>query len=320
MWKNLTTPLIPLTDGDSSVTVWAKLESIHPTGSIKDRIAFFILENAIKSRELRPGMPVIEASSGNTAVSLAYASSQLGFEFIAVVPPSTSRVKVHKIKRYGGEVVNVGSEEAGISPGDFEQVRKKVDSLANELGGYTPNQFSNHLNSRAHFLTTGAEIWEQMDGKIDAFVAGYGTGGTLMGVGEKLLDKDGDVWVIAVEPGNSTMLSGGKPSTHRIYGLADGFIPEILDKTIISGVETVGEDEAYETAFRLFRDNGLVVGPSGGANVAVAMRIASKLRGNARVVTVLPDSGYNYIGDEAYQSRMRDIFSSIEDRESRCCA
>jgi cysteine synthase A len=317
--RNLVTPVIPLIDEVSSITVWAKLESINPTGSIKDRIAFFILEDAIKRNELVSGMPIIEASSGNTAVSLAYATYKPGFRFIAVVPPSTARVKIDAIRNYGGEVVVVGNDSSGISPLDFSEVIETAKRLSSELNGYMPDQFSNPLNVRAHYLTTGSELIAQMEDRIDVFVSGYGTGGTLMGVAQRLWEKDDDIEIVAVEPENSALLNGRTQKTHRIHGLADGFIPSIIDRSLITRAEVVSDEEAYRTAHIIFQRWGLLVGPSSGANVAVARRVAKAMGKRARVVTVLPDSGINYLGDEHYQRYFKKLIYSIETVESLCC-
>ncbi|MGQ9705916.1 MAG: PLP-dependent cysteine synthase family protein [bacterium] len=303
------TPLIEISGLNDSISVFAKLESVNITGSIKDRIAYYMLKRAIDDGALKEGMTVIEPSSGNTAVSMAYSAKLLNLKFIAVVPPSTSRAKIKMIERYGGELIFAGNGKNSISPDDIRITMETAKKLQDEINGYIPNQFANQNNIKAHYLTTGREIWNDMEGRIDAFVAGFGTGGTIMGVGTYLLERDSNIQIVAVEPENSAILGGGRAGSHRIYGIGDGFVPPLLDPTIISWIETVSDDEAYKTAEQLLLSAGLFVGPSSGANIFASLNVAKLLKEKARVVTVLPDSGARYINtikarDEIYDMNL----------------
>lgn len=271
--------------------IFIKLEGENPAGSIKDRVAFAIMEDAEKSGRLKAGGTVIEATSGNTGIGLAYVASQRGYKAVIVMPDSMSVERIRLIEKYGGEAVLTKGKKG--MQGAVEK--------ANELLAATPNsiladQFNNPICWKVHYQTTGPEIWKQMQGKVDIFVAGVGTGGTITGVGKYLKEQNSNIRVVAVEPENSPLLSKGYAGAHGIQGIGANFVPSVLDKSVYDEVVTVTDEEALERARTLRGTDGLFVGISSGAAVAAAIQIAQRPENKGKnIVTILPDEGGRYL-------------------------
>jgi cysteine synthase A len=280
------TPLIRLSK-ISSGKVFAKAEFLNPGGSIKDRVAMHIIEAAEREGRLRPGMIIIEATSGNTGIGLTLVGVQKGYEVICVMPENMSEERKKIIAAFGGKCVfTPGSESLS---GCLKRLKAMVES---EPGKYfVADQFGNPHNPEIHYLKTGREIWDDLHGEIDIFIAGVGSGGTLQGIGKFLKEKRPEVKVVAVEPKNSAALLGREPGLHQIQGIGDGFVPDVLDVRSVDMVFTVSDQEAVETTRRLSQEEGLLVGTSSGANVFAALHMDN---GRNRVVTVLPDRAERY--------------------------
>jgi cysteine synthase A len=267
----------------------AKIESFNPGGSVKDRICLSMIESAEKEGILKPGATIIEPTSGNTGIGLAMISAVKGYKCILVMPETVSLERIYILKAYGAEVV--------LTPGieGMAGAVKKAEELLKEIpGSFMPQQFKNPANPKIHKETTAKEIWEAVEGKIDAFVAGVGTGGTITGVGEFLKEKRKDIKIVAVEPSASPVLSGGKPGPHKIQGIGAGFIPDVLNLEIIDEIIQVSDNDAFKTSQRLAKEEGLFVGISAGANVYAALKVAKDLGEGKRVVVILPDTGERY--------------------------
>jgi cysteine synthase A len=280
------TPLVKLRKM-SSGNLFVKAEYLNPGGSIKDRVAKYIIENAIKEGKLKPGMTIIEATSGNTGIGLVLVGRQLGYRVICVMPENMSIERRKIIEAFGGEIITTPSEE---------NLSGSIDKAKNITSGnpdkyYLVNQFSNPLNAELHYIQTGPEIWRDMESKIDIFVAGVGSGGTLQGTGKFLKEKCPNIKIVAVEPKNSAALLGREPGLHQIHGIGDGFVPDLLDVNMIDMVITVSDEEAIETTRRLSREEGLLVGTSSGANVFAALQMDNRKN---KIVTVLPDRAERY--------------------------
>ncbi len=271
----------------SSGNLFAKGEFFNPGGSIKDRVALHIIELAEQEGKLKPGMTIIEATSGNTGIGLSLVGCRKGYRVICVMPENMSSERVKIIKAFGGEVVQTAAKDN--LDGSVARVREIIKEHPETF--FYVQQFSNPLNPDAHYKKTAREIWNSMNGEIDVFVAGVGSGGTLQGVGTFLKEKNPDIKLVAVEPKESAALLGREPGLHQIQGIGDGFVPELLDKSIIDMVFTVSDKEAIETTRKLSRKEGLLAGTSSGANVFVAMHLDN---GHNRVVTVLPDRAERY--------------------------
>lgn len=293
------TPMIRLNKVTTGVeaSIFAKLEFLNPSGSIKDRIAIKMIEEAEKAGLLKPSFTIVEPSSGNTDIAFSLVAAMKGYKMTAIIPKAVSGEWGKIIKTYGADVLLTPPKE--FAEGSI----KKAEELAKKPEVYLPNQFSNPENVAAHRETTAKEIWEQTGGKVDAFVAGVGTGGTLIGVAEGLKEKKPSVKIVAVEPAESPVLSGGKPSLHRIDGIGDGFISEILKqgRHLIDEVITVIDEDAIKMTRRLIMEEGLFVGISSGANVHASTRVAEKLEKEKTVVTVLPDNAYRYFSTELFK-------------------
>lgn len=266
--------------------IYAKLELLNPTGSIKDRMAYYILAHAEKTGQIRAGQTIVEATSGNTGISFSMLASIKGYKMVAVMPKNMSQERINMMKFFGAEVVFVGES-------DFEGAVAKRDELAEKMDAFVPKQFCNPVNVECHYETTGKEILQQIKKPINAFVAGTGTGGTLIGCSKRIKEKYPDCKCVAVEPLESAVMSGGKPHQHKIQGIGDGFIPEIVDMKFIDEVVTVSEKDAIAKMHEICRSYGLFVGISSGANVFAAEKVYEKLGGN--IVTVLPDRGERYL-------------------------
>lgn len=269
--------------------VFVKLERNNPWGSVKDRPALFMIEAAESQNLIKNGI-VVEPTSGNTGIALAAIGALKGYKVILTMPESVSVERVRLLRSYGAEVILTPAEQG------MDGAIKKALDLVQELGAYMPNQFENLHNVLAHELTTAHEILAQMDYKIDVFVAGVGTGGTITGVGRVLKRLYGNrVKIVAVEPASSPILSKGTAGRHRIQGIGAGFVPKILDNSLIDRIETVEDEEAINTMKFLMKREALPVGISSGANIAVALRIAKDLSEDARVVTIAPDGFDRYL-------------------------
>jgi len=267
--------------------VYAKAEFLNPGGSIKDRVAKHILESAQSLGKLRPGMIIIESTSGNTGIGLSLVGVQMGYRVICVMPENMSEERKKIIKAFGGEIVLTPAAES--LPGCMKTMKEITAKEPDRY--YVVNQFENPLNPEVHYLQTGPEIWHELMGEIGVFVAGIGSGGTLQGVGQFLKEQDPGIKIVAVEPKNSASLLGREPGLHQIQGIGDGFVPDVLDINLVDMVITVSDDEAIETTRRLACEEGLLVGTSSGANVFAALRLDN---GHNNVVTVLPDRAERY--------------------------
>ncbi len=289
--KNITdkignTPLISLNKMGSS-KLFAKAEFLNPGGSIKDRVALNIVEQAEKRGELKKGMTIIEATSGNTGIGLSLVGLQKGYKVICVMPANMSEERVKIIRAFGGTIFETDPEKS--LDGSLEKVQEIMSK--NRSHYFHANQFANKDNSDAHYFGTAQEIWEDLDGKVDVFVAGVGSGGTLQGIGKFLKEKNPNVKIVAVEPKNSAALLGREPGLHQIQGIGDGFIPELLDTSLIDMVFTVSDEEAISVTRELAVKQGLLVGTSSGANVFAALHVDN---GHNNIVTVLPDRAERY--------------------------
>lgn len=290
------TPLVRLTSmtRPGAATLWGKLEGTNPGGSVKDRIALAMVEQAEKQGKLRPGMTIVEPTSGNTGIGLALVAAVKGYRLILTMPDTMSLERRRLFGAYGAELV--------LTPGSqgMRGAIEKATELAQKLGGYLPQQFSNPANPQIHEETTGPEILEALGNRVDLFVAGVGTGGTLTGVGRALRKKNPNVQIVAIEPANSAVLGGGDAGPHMIQGLGAGFIPEVLDQTIYDQVIAVSDDNAIGTTRVLARQEGLLCGISSGANVFVAAKLADSMAEGQNVVTIICDTGERYLSTAIY--------------------
>lgn len=273
--------------------IYAKLEKYNPAGSVKDRAALEIIEDAERRGILKPGATIIEPTSGNTGIGLAFIARLKGYKVILTMPSSMSEERIKVLKAYGAEVVL--TDAALGMQGSLD----KADEILKQIpGAIIAGQFTNPANVDAHYKTTGPEIWEDMDGNIDVFIASVGTGGTLTGTAKYLKEKNKDIKIVAVEPAESPLISKGIAGQHGIQGIGANFIPEILDRNIIDEVYTVTTDEAYESSREVAQKEGLLVGISSGSVIAAAKHYA---KNNKKVVIILPDSGERYLSTELYK-------------------
>lgn len=280
------TPLLCL-EKMSSGNVYAKAEFLNPGGSIKDRVAKYIIEEAEKDQKLKPGMTIIEATSGNTGIGLTLVGVQKGYQVICVMPENMSDERKKIIQAFGGEIITTPAEES--LTGSINRMREITQQEPEKY--FVADQFVNPKNPETHYKSLGPEIWEDSKGEIDIFVAGVGSGGTLQGMGQFLKEKNPDIKIVAVEPKNSAALLGKEPGLHQIQGIGDGFIPGVLDVNLVDYVLTVSDEEAIKTTRQLSLQEGLLVGTSSGANVFAALHLDN---GRNRVVTVLPDRAERY--------------------------
>jgi len=286
------TPLVRLdrVRPEGSAEIVAKLESFNPGGSVKDRIALAMVEDAEAKGLLTPGATIVEPTSGNTGVGLAMVAAAKGYKLILTMPDDYSVERRKLVQRYGAQLILTPAIE-GMTGAVFAA----EELVAKNRAYYMPQQFDNPANPEVHRRTTAQEILRDTDGRLDAFVAGVGTGGTITGVGEVLKEKIPGVLVVAVEPARSPVLAGGKPGLHGIQGIGASFVPGVLNREVYDELIAVKDEEAIDMAKQLTRREGLLVGISSGANVFAAVRIAQRLGPAKRVVTILPDTGERYL-------------------------
>ena len=275
----------------AKATIIAKLEYFNPAGSVKDRIALAMIEEAEKCGKLKPGAVIIEPTSGNTGVGLAAVAASRGYRVMLTMPETMSIERRKLLAAYGAELVL--TEGAKGMKGAIE----KAEELAREMpGAFMPDQFKNLANPKVHRATTGPEIWADTDGAIDIFVSGIGTGGTITGVGGYLKEKNPALHIVAVEPTDSPMLSEGRAGAHRIQGIGAGFVPQVLNTEVYDEIITVENDEAFKTSREIARTEGVLVGISSGAAAAAAMKVAMRPENEGkRIVVLLPDTGERYL-------------------------
>jgi cysteine synthase A len=287
------TPVVQLTRiaPVEDVELYAKLESLNPGGSVKDRIGVSMIEAAEREGRIEPGRTtIVEATSGNTGIALAFVCAAKGYGLILTLPEGMSREREGLLRLYGAKV------ELTQSLGGMTEAVDAARALATGDEFFLPDQFSNPANPEIHRRTTGPEIWEALDGRVDVFVAGVGTGGTITGVGEVLKSGNPAVRVIGVEPSASAVLSGGRAGPHKIQGIGAGFVPEVLNRDVLDEVIAVDDEAAIETARLLARREGVLAGISGGAAVWAALEVARRPESRgSRIVTILPDSGERYV-------------------------
>jgi cysteine synthase A len=287
------TPLVALRRLGEGVgaEVCAKLEYLNPGGSVKDRIGVAMIDAAEEAGEIAPGRSVIvEPTSGNTGIALAMVCAARGYELILTMPEGMSRERAKLLRAYGAEVRETPSL------GGMNEAVELAEQIREQRKGFMPQQFSNPANPEIHRRTTAEEIWSDCDGEIGAFVTGAGTGGTITGVGRMLRERSPDTVVVAVEPATSPVLSGGAPGPHKIQGIGPGFVPEVLDRSVIDEVMTVDDEDALETARLAARREGILAGISAGANIRAALEVAARPElAGSRVVTIVCDSGERYV-------------------------
>lgn len=287
------TPLLKLNSlaKEGRADIYVKVEKNNVAGSIKDRIALYMIEEAEKEGKIKPGDTIVEPTSGNTGVALAALAAAKGYKLILTMPASMSVEREQLARAYGAEVIRT-TENA------LQGAVDKAKELAEKEGYFLPDQFSNPANIKAHYETTGPEILAEIT--PDAFIAGVGTGGTVSGVGKRLKEKDSNIKVYAIQPAESPLLSGGKPSGHKIQGIGGNFIPNNLNFDVVDDIVSVSSEDAMNMSRQIAKDEALAVGISAGANVAGAIQIADKLGEGKTVVTVLPDTGERYLSTELY--------------------
>ncbi len=269
--------------------IWGKAEYLNPGGSIKDRVAMRMITEAARRGDLAPGGTIVEPSSGNTGIAMALVGVQMGYDVIIVMPEDMSEERKKIITAFGGSL-ELTPQEANIE-GACDRARELVEQIE---GAISLQQFENPDNPAVHYDTTGPEIWNDLDGKVDAFVAGIGSGGTFAGIGKFLRERNPDVFLGAIEPANAAALLGHEPGLHCIPGIGDGFVPAVLKTEIISEVITVTDEDAIQTTRRLAREDGLLVGTSSGANVWAARQLAEEMEPGSVIATVLPDRAERY--------------------------
>lgn len=287
------TPLVRLDRLSARVEarIYGKMESQNPLASVKDRIGLAMIEAAEAAGELKPGATVVEATSGNTGIALAYVGAVKGYRVVLTMPETMTVERRRLLQALGAELV--------LTPGDRGMsgaVEKANEIVSSTPGAVLTRQFQNQANPDMHYRTTGQEIWDDTEGKVNILVAGVGTGGTITGAGRRLKELNASVRTVAVEPDVSPVLSGGEPGPHKIQGIGAGFVPEVVDKSVIDEVLTVSAEEATEASRRLARDEGILAGISAGANVAASLKVAAREENRGRhIVTIICDTGERYL-------------------------
>jgi len=275
---------------EGAADVFVKLEKFNPSGSVKDRAAFNLILQAEEAGLIKPGDTIIEPTSGNTGIGLAMNAAAKGYQAILVMPDNMSKERINLLKAYGAQVV--------LTPSEFRMpgaIAKAVELQKEIPNSFIPQQFENPANPDIHRVTTAREIYEQMDGRLDAFVATAGTGGTITGTGETLREQLPHLQIMVVEPKGSPVLSGGKPGPHKLVGTSPGFVPSILNTSIYDEIMQIADEEALETMRNLASKEGILVGPSSGASVYAAIEVAKRLGAGKRVVCIAPDTGERYL-------------------------
>ncbi|WP_394122190.1 cysteine synthase A [Planococcus donghaensis] len=294
------TPIVKLNrlTGSEDAEVYLKLEYFNPGSSVKDRIALAMIEAAEKSGDLKEGDTIIEPTSGNTGIGLAMIAAAKGYKSVLVMPETMSMERRNLLRAYGAELILTPGADGMNGPnGAIKTAEKK----AAENGWFMPQQFNNEANPEVHRLTTGPEIVETMGDQLDAFISGIGTGGTITGAGQVLKEKYPDIQIIAVEPTDSAVLSGGKPGPHKIQGIGAGFVPAVLNTEIYSEIIQVTNDQSYETARQAAREEGILGGVSSGAAIYAALQVAKRLGKGKKVLAIIPSNGERYLSTPLYQ-------------------
>ena len=290
------TPLLELKSFNTKAKLVAKIESFNPAGSVKDRVALEMIEDAEKSGKLKKGSTIIEPTSGNTGIGLSAIAASKGYKVVITMPDTMSAERIALMKAYGAEVI-LTDGKLGMAG-----AIQKANELQKEIeGSIVAGQFTNPANSKAHEKTTGPEIWEDTDGKIDIFVAGVGTGGTISGTGRYLKSQNPDIKIVAIEPADSPVLSKGNSGSHKLQGIGAGFVPEVLDTTVYDEIMTATTEEAYNATKTLAKKEGILVGISSGAALSKAIEVANRSENEGKLVVVLlPDTGDRYLSTEMF--------------------
>ena len=292
------TPMVRLTRvvEPQMAEVWVKIEGLNPGGSIKDRTALGMIVDAEKSGALRPGQMIVEPTSGNTGIGLAQVAAARGYPLTLCLPAQMSEERKRTLRAYGARLVLTDPDRRMLA------AIEEAERIRNSTGAWMADQFGNPANPRIHYETTAPELWSQMDGRVDAFVYGSGTGGTITGVGRFLRDRGSHTMVVAVEPARSAVLSGGERGQHQFQGMGPGFVPPNFDRSVVDRIMPAWEEDAFPLARRLAREEGLFVGMSTGAITWVALQIARELGPGKRVAMIAPDSGARYLSTTLFEA------------------
>ena len=288
------TPLVKISTPEGSATLWGKLESANPGGSVKDRIAKAMIEQAEQDGLLKPGDVIVEPTSGNTGIGISLVGAVKGYQIVLIMPDTMSMERRRLLGAFGAELI--------LTPGakGMRGAIEKAEEVAAERKAFMPQQFGNPANPKVHMETTGPEILRDLDNQVDALVAGVGTGGTITGAGQAIKAINSEVLIVAVEPSDSPVLSGGDPGPHKIQGIGAGFVPDVLNTDLLAEIITVTNEQAMQTTRDLAREEGIFVGISAGANVFAARQIAARLKPGQNVVTILCDTGERYLSTNVF--------------------